>query len=76
MKIGRTQFVVGEEGNGEQTQTYTHTHTHTHTHSVPRDTQVAWSHGQGSDAISTHVSVDRPLTKLMGYVPLENAVWG
>ena len=48
----------------------------THTNSVHRDTKGAWSLGQGSDAILTHVSVARPLTKLMGYVPLESAVWG
>ena len=48
--------------------------THTHSTSVPRDIQGAWSLGQGSDAISTHVSVARLLIKSMGYVPLENAV--
>ena len=30
---------------------------HTHTQSVLRDTQDGWSHGQGSDAILTDVSV-------------------
>ena len=48
----------------------------THTHTVPRDTQGTWSLGQGSDAVSTHVSVAHLLIKLIGYVPLENAVWG
>ena len=72
----RENAVCGWGRRQWRTNTNIHTHTHTHTHSVPRDTQGAWSHGQGSDAISTHVSVDRPLTKLMGYVPLENAVWG
>ena len=51
-------------------------HTHPRKHSVSRDTQDGWSPGQGSDAILTHVSVARPLTKLMSYVHQENAVWG
>ena len=123
MNTVRTQWGVGEAGNGKYTHTHTQcvprdtqdgwslgegsdvilTHvgvappiiklmgyehrgdavggggsgqwqTHTHSTSVPRDTQGAWSLGQGSDAISTHVSVARLLIKLMGYVPLENAV--
>ena len=48
----------------------------THANRVHRDTKGEWSLGQRSDAILTHVSVARPLTKLIGYVPLENAVWG
>ena len=51
-------------------------HTNTHTHSVPRDTEDGWSLGQGSEAILTHVSVAHPLTKLVGYVHREYAVWG
>ena len=35
-------------------------HTHTHTHSVTRDTQSGWNLGQGSNTISTHVSVANP----------------
>ena len=66
MNTVRTQWGVGEAGNGK--------YTHTHTQCVPRDTQDGWSIGQGSDAISTHVSVARLLIKSMGYVPLENAV--
>ena len=68
MNIGRTQWGVGGADNGK--------HTHTHIHSVPRDTQGGWSLGQGSDTILTHVCVARPLTKLIGYVHRENAVWG
>ena len=48
--------------------------THTHIHSVIRDTQGGWSLGQVLDAILTHVSMARPLTKLMVYVHRENAV--
>ena len=48
----------------------------THAHSVPHDTQGVWSFGQGLDAISTHVSVPRPLIKLMDYENRENAVCG
>ena len=55
---------AGEAGNGK----------YTHTQSVPRDTQDGWSLGEGLDAILTHVSVARPLTKLMGYVHQEYAV--
>ena len=51
------------------------THLHTHTNSVPRDTQGGWSLGQRSDAILTHVSVARPLIKLMGYELQKDAVW-
>ena len=51
-------------------------HTHTHTHSVTRDTQDGWILGQGSDAILTHVSVARPLIKIMGYEHREDAAWG
>ena len=41
--------------------------THTHTHNVLPDTQGGWLLGQGSDANLTHVGVDYPQTKLMGY---------
>ena len=51
-----------EDGGSIQCQT----NTYTHTHSVPLDTQRGWSLGQGSDAIMTHVSVARPLIKLLG----------
>ena len=58
----------GRAGNGK--------HTHTHTQSVPRDTQDRWSLGQGADASLTHVSMARPLIKLLGYENLENAACG
>ena len=51
-------------------------HTHTHTHSVNRDTQSGWTFGRGSNTILTHVSVARPLFKLMGYQHREEAVGG
>ena len=51
MNIGRTQWGVGEAGNGK------YTHTHTHTQGVSHDTPVGWSLGQGWDAILTHASV-------------------
>ena len=47
---------VGGAGNGK----------HTHAH-CPRDPQGGWSLRQRSNPISTHVSVARPLIKLMGY---------
>ena len=40
-------------------------HAQTHTHSVPCDTQNGWILGQRSDAILTHVSMTRPLSKLL-----------
>ena len=49
---------------------------HTHSHSVPHDTQGGWSFGQGLDAILTHESVARPLTKLMVYEHREDAARG
>ena len=58
----------GRAGNGKPT--------HTHTQSVPRDTQDRWSLGQGADASLTHVSMARPLIKLLGYENLENAACG
>ena len=61
-----------EAGNGKHTQT----HKPTHTHSVARDTDGGWSLGQRSDAVLTHVSVARPLIKLMGYEHREDAMWG
>ena len=61
-------------GGGESRQWQTHAHTHTH--SVSRDTQDRWSFRQKADAILTHVSVVRPLTKLMGYEHREYAVGG
>ena len=48
----------------------------THTDSVPRDPQGGQSVGQGSDAVLTHVSVEHPLIKLMGYEHREHAVGG
>ena len=46
----------------------THKHkTYTHKHSVRCDKQYGWSLAQEWDAIMTHVSVARPLFKLMGY---------
>ena len=59
MNIGRTLWGVGGAGNVK--------HTHTHAHTLPRDTQDGLTLGQGSDAVLTHVSVARPLFKLMGY---------
>ena len=64
MNIGKTHW------GGEQAMA----NTHTHTHSVPRDTQDGCILGQSSDAILTHVSVARPLIKLMGYEHREDAV--
>ena len=68
MNIGRTQWLVGREGNGTQT------HTHKHTHRVPRDTQGGWSVEQGSDAILTNACVDCTLIMLMGYEHREDSV--
>ena len=50
--------------------------TNTHTHSVPRDTQGGWSLGKGSDANLIHVSMARPLFKLIGYDHREDFVGG
>ena len=50
--------------------------THRHKHSVSRDIHDGWRLGQRLDAILTHVSVVRPLTKLMGYEHREYAVGG
>ena len=47
-----------------------------HTHSVPRDTQGGWSLGKGSDAILTHVSLARPLFKLIGCDHRKDSVRG
>ena len=66
MNIERTKRGVGRAGNGK----------HTHTYNVLRDAQDGWSLRQGSDAILTHVSVARPLIKLMGYEHREYAVGG
>ena len=63
-------------GEGNVKHKHTHTHTHTHTHSVPRDTQGGWSLGKKSDANLTHVSVARPLFKLIGYDHREDSVEG
>ena len=49
-------------------------HTHPRIHSVPRNTQGGSSLGKGSDAILTHVSVARPIIKLMRYEHREDAV--
>ena len=70
MNTGRTQWGVGESGNGE------YTHTHTHTQCVPRDTQDGWSLEEGSDVILTHEGVAAPIIKLMGYEHREIAVGG
>ena len=53
-------------------------HTHARIHSVPRNTQGGSSLGKGLDAILTHVSVSRPIIKLMRYEHREDAVgvWG
>ena len=63
-------------GGGGSRQLQTHTNTHTHKHSVPRETQDGCSLGQGSDAILTHVSMARQLTKLVRYEHREYAVVG
>ena len=49
---------------------------HTHTHIVPRDTQGGWSLEKGSDANLIHVSMARPLFKLIGYDHREDSVGG
>ena len=49
---------------------------HTHTQSVLRDTQDGWSHGQGSDAMLTDVSVAPPLIKLVCCEHREDTVGG
>ena len=69
MNIRRTQWGVGEAGNGK------YTNTHTYTQSVPRDTQDGWSLKQRSDAILTNVSVVS-LIKLVGYEHREDALGG
>ena len=51
MNIRRMQWGVGGASYGN------HTHTQTHIHIVPHEPQGAWSLGQGSAAILTHVSV-------------------
>ena len=70
MNTVRTQWVVGEAGNGK--------YTHTDTQCVPGDTQDGWSLGEGSDVILTHVGVAPPIIKLMGYEHRGDAVegWG
>ena len=52
------------------------TYTHAYTHTIPRDTQVGWSIGQGSDAILTHVGLALPLNDLVGYEHRKDAVGG
>ena len=66
MNIVRTQWGVRGAVNGK--------HTHPRIHSVPRNTQGGSSLGKKSDAILTHVSVARPIIKLMRYEHREDAV--